>query len=85
MVSANKNPLGAEEAWALLRQGKRVVIAKGKHIIEFAPADANREALLGQAIGRSGKLRAPTLRIGDTWHVGFNAEMYNHLGRDEEK
>ncbi len=31
------------------------------------------EALL---LGRSGKLRAPTMRVGDRLLVGFNKEMY---------
>ncbi len=38
-----------------------------------APAD---EELLKLMLGRSGTLRAPTLRRGKTLLVGFNAEAY---------
>ena len=29
------------------------------------------------AIGPSGNLRAPTLRAGKSWYVGFSEEAYN--------
>ena len=79
-VIANKTPLGPEEAWARLSQGKRVTMAMGKKIVTLIPGPANREAILAAAIGRSGKLRAPTLQVGATFYVGFNAEMYEQLG-----
>ncbi|MCR9244108.1 MAG: hypothetical protein NXI31_03695 [bacterium] len=35
------------------------------------------DALEGAAIGPSGNLRAPTLRTGKTWFVGFSADAWD--------
>lgn len=54
-------------------------IASGKKIISFDPATDSREDILAQATGRTGNLRAPTLRKGDQFYVGFNDELYRQL------
>ena len=52
-------------------------MAKGKKIESFdlktdRPSD---DDLLAMLLGRSGKLRAPALRSGDTLVVGFNQDV----------
>ena len=52
-------------------------VAKGRKILTFdlktdRPSD---DELLGMLLGRSGKLRAPALRTGDTLVVGFNQDV----------
>lgn len=54
------------------------MVARGKKVLTFkmksdAPED---EELLKLILGRSGTLRAPTLRRGKTLLVGFNADAY---------
>lgn len=52
-------------------------VAKGREVLHFqlhADRPTNEE-LLGLMLGRSGKLRAPTLRQGTTLVVGYNAEL----------
>jgi len=78
MVEARKVKIEADEAWDKLSSGKKILIAKGKKLIEFETADANRFDVLQIALGRSGTLRAPTIKIGDTWIVGFNEDIYNN-------
>ena len=78
IVEARKIKIEADEAWGLLSSGKKIWIAKGKKIIELNTADADRFETLQMALGRSGSLRAPTIKIGDTWIVGFNEEIYNN-------
>jgi len=34
------------------------------------------DTLAGLLLGPSGNLRAPTIRVGSTMAIGFNAEMY---------
>lgn len=80
MIVANKNPLGPEEAWELLRAAREVVIAQGKKINAYTPTPEHKSTILAEAIGRSGKLRAPALRLGEIFYIGFNAEMYEKLG-----
>jgi hypothetical protein len=45
--------------------------------VEFNPKSDDREAILKAALGRSGKLRAPTLQVGDVFLVGYNDPLYN--------
>jgi len=54
-------------------------VAKGSKLIEFSTDDANRFEVLKIAIGRSGTLRAPTIKVGDTWLVGFNKDAYENI------
>ncbi len=66
-----------EAALALLAGVKELFIAKGKKIIHFdlgseRPSDKELLALL---LGRSGKLRAPAIRHGSRFIVGYNQEL----------
>ncbi len=64
-------------ALELLTGINELVVAKGKKIVRFdlkkdRPTD---DELLSHMLGRSGTLRAPSLRVGRTFVVGYNAEM----------
>jgi len=54
-------------------------VARGKKVLTFRPGkdDFDADELSKVAIGPSGNLRAPTLRAGKTWYVGFSEEAYN--------
>ena len=54
-------------------------MAKGKKIVIFTLDETNREEILSAVMGRSGNLRAPTLKIGNLSLVGFNDEMYGEV------
>jgi arsenate reductase-like glutaredoxin family protein len=57
-----------------------VHVAKGKKIVVFEMADEpSDDDLLKVMLGRSGTLRAPTVRRGKTLLVGFNADLYELL------
>jgi len=63
----------------LLSKSSKLFIAKGKKVLEFVPNANNKSAIIKEAIGRSGKLRAPTVKIGDLYYVGFQVDMYAQL------
>ena len=47
-------------------------VTKGVKVLEFKmKAKPDQEELLGLMLGRTGNLRAPTLRSGKTLFVGF--------------
>lgn len=77
-VSANKTKFARDAALELARAAARVVVAKGKRVVEFDmehdPPD--EQTLLKAMLGPTGNLRAPTVRRGKTLIVGFNAEAY---------
>ena len=77
MQSAGKDPIEGDAALAVLDGVRHLHVAKGKKTESFdlktdRPSD---DDLLGMMLGRSGKLRAPTLRFGDTLVVGFNQDV----------
>jgi hypothetical protein len=47
------------------------------------PQLEGKEAILSQVLGRSGKLRAPTLRIGKRFLVGFSESLYEQFAGQE--
>jgi arsenate reductase-like glutaredoxin family protein len=80
-TNASKDPRGTKEALALARGAKKVVVGKGKKVVTFdmgkdSPDD---ETLLAHILGPTGKLRAPTLRVGTTLLVGFSEEAYRQV------
>ena len=74
-VRADKQPIEADAALALVRKAKRLIVAKGKKTttVELAakPSDDELRALV---LGPTGRLRAPAIRVGDTLVIGFTAD-----------
>ena len=75
-MDAKKHAYPGEAAWQVIAAAERVYVAAGKKILEFDPADADKEAMLKKITGPSGNLRAPTLRQGKVFYIGFHPEMY---------
>ena len=75
--SAGKDPVVGTAALAVLDGISDLYVAKGRNVLhvdlrEARPPDAE---LLELLLGRSGKLRAPTLRSGSHLLVGYNEEL----------
>ena len=53
-------------------------MAKGKKVSDFdlAKEPLTASELAAVVLGPTGNLRAPTLRRGKTWIVGFSDELY---------
>jgi hypothetical protein len=77
-ADATRERRGREQALALSKTVGRIVVARGKKVVEFdMTADPPDEAtLLAHLLGPTGNLRAPTARVGRTLLVGFNQEAY---------
>jgi len=66
-----------EAALELLDGVTELIVAKGRKTLHFQlgeerPSD---DELLSVMLGRSGKLRAPAIRAGDRFLVGFNSDI----------
>ena len=77
MRSASSDPVEGAEALDLRDGIDDLRVAKGRNTLQFdlrteRPDD---EALLALLLGRSGKLRAPAIRVGRRLLVGFNQEI----------
>lgn len=78
-VNASKETVSGDEVWSLLAEAPVVHVASGQKILEFKPMEGDREELLKKVTGRTGNLRAPTLRIGKEFYVGFNSDLYERI------
>lgn len=78
-VDAKKEIFNGEEAWKVIAEASKVYVASGKKITEFDPATADKEEMLKKITGRTGNLRAPTLKRGNVFYIGYNAEIYDNL------
>lgn len=77
VVNATKTHLALKEAKDLLKGVEEIVSARGSKVerlfMKDRPVDSELERAL---IGPTGRLRAPTARIGKRLLVGFNEATY---------
>jgi hypothetical protein len=80
-VDARKQKLGARDLPALLAGATRLVAARGAKRLDFdlSKLRPNDAELLAAVIGPTGNLRAPAVRIGKTWLVGFGEAAWKDL------
>lgn len=77
-VNASKDRYGQGDLKKLFADASKVVVAKGKKVLVFdlkndppKPAD-----LAAVVLGPTGNLRAPAIKTGKTWLIGFNEDAY---------
>ena len=78
---ARKTALVDADAIKLVNQVNDLYVTRGTKVIhvDLKNERPDDETLLGLLIGPSGKLRAPTLKIGKTLVVGFDQAMYEQV------
>ena len=78
--NARKVKLDGDAVWAKMSTAEQIFAAKGrKKVLQWTPSAENRDEVLGEVMGRSGNLRAPTLLIDGKFVVGFNDELYSQF------
>ena len=77
-VLASKMKFPREEALKLARDAKKILVSQRKKLLTFDATDSDDD-VASAILGRSGNLRVPTIRIGDTLMVGFHEEAYQQL------
>ena len=74
-MNATKVRYGRDEAIALAKvKANRVISLKGE--IDLAKDEADDEKLAALLLGPTGNLKAPTILVGKTLIVGYNAAAY---------
>ena len=76
---ANKVKIHRDEALALAREASVVWVSKGKKLLKLPVDTHTDDELAGVILGRSGTLRAPAIRVGATFVVGFHADGYTEI------
>jgi hypothetical protein len=80
-VNAKNQTYKGEEAWKVIAGADIVHVASGQQCIAFSPSTADKDVLLKKLTGPTGNLRAPTVKIGNVFYVGYNAALYDRLGQ----
>jgi hypothetical protein len=77
-VDARKQQFGPDDLDALFDGARKVIVGRGKkhQVFDLAAKDFDRAAFLEFALGPTGKLRAPAVKAGKTWLVGFNPDAW---------
>jgi arsenate reductase-like glutaredoxin family protein len=77
VVNATKTFLALKEAKGLLKDIDEIVSSRGAKVTKLSMKDKPNDALLASVlIGPTGRLRAPTARVGKRLLVGFNEATY---------
>ena len=78
-MDARQEKLDSTEVWERIKTAQSIHVAKGKKVDVFDPTVDSQDDILKAIMGRSGNLCAPTLQVGDTFFVGFNAPLYDAI------
>jgi len=83
-TDAKKVPIGGAKALALAKSASKVIVitmTAARHDIPFDMKNdpPKNDSLIRLMTGRSGNLRAPTLRKGKTLVVGFSEKAYEEI------
>ena len=78
-VDARKKRIDTDTAWELLKSAASITTAKGKKVQTFNPKSDAKADILKHAMGPSGNLRAPALRVQDQFFIGFNLDFYEQV------
>lgn len=78
-VNAKNKSIAGEDAWQVVAGADKIYVASGKNIVTFDPATAGKEEVLPRITGRTGNLRAPALKRGNVFYIGYNVALYEFL------
>lgn len=77
VVEARKQKIDAAAAWELLAKAESITVSRGRKIFTLDPKTADKTDILPLVMGPSGSLKAPALRVGNRFMVGWNPDMYD--------
>jgi arsenate reductase-like glutaredoxin family protein len=79
-VDARKHRFTEKEAWQLMSGCTQVYIARGKSWAAYDLTDETQAAEISQKmLGPHGTMRAPAMRFGKVFAIGFNPEMLDEV------
>ena len=78
-MDARKQKVGLEDLEELFDGASRLIVARGKNRQEFdlKAGLPDEELLVKHVLGRSGNLKAPSVRFGKTWLVGWGEPTWD--------
>jgi hypothetical protein len=62
-----------------LQGAEKVCVGRGQKVHVYLPSAASKDQIMNEVLGRSGNLRAPALKIGNSYYIGYNEVMIKEL------
>lgn len=80
-VDARKDILREKEARDLFASANKLYVVRGKKVVSFdlKKETPDKEAFEKMILGRTGNLRAPTIRKGKKIIIGFNEDSFREF------
>ena len=75
-MDAKKQRFGQADLADLFADATKVIVAKGKKVVTFDPRKDDPSDVAAAVLGPSGNLRAPAIRRGKTWLIGFSEDAF---------
>ena len=63
----------------MLESASLLIVAMGRKVSEFSGDSLSSDEAVKSMLGRTGNLRAPAARVGETVLVGFNVDVYSSV------
>lgn len=79
IIEARKQKIVKEQAWEILGSAQKIIVGRGKKIEIFDPSQDDKKEILKACLGRTGNLRAPSVKMTTGIVVGFNNDMYEQF------
>ena len=80
-MDARKQKIGLDDLEQLFDGASKLIVARGKNRQEFSLKDGlpDEDVLVKHVLGRSGNLKAPSVRVGKTWLAGWGAPAWDEV------
>jgi len=78
---ARKDTITAKPAFELINSFNKIIVGRGKKVLEFNPSPDNIDDIMKVVLGRTGNLRAPAVQTGAALFIGFNDNIYNEVDK----
>ena len=80
-MDARKERYSEADLASFFKGASKIIASKGKKsvVLNMLRDKPSREELAKAVLGPSGNLRAPTLKVGKTYMVGFGEEAFSDM------
>ncbi len=80
-VDARKDTITAKPAFELINSFNKIIVGRGKKVLEFKLSPDNMDDIMKVVLGRTGNLRSPAVQIGAALFIGFNDNIYKEMDK----
>jgi len=80
-VDARKDTITAKPAFELINSFNKIIVGRGKKVLEFKPSPDNLDDLMKAVLGKTCNLSSPAVQIGAALFIGFNDNIDKEMDK----